>query len=201
MKKKYIQMEMSKLDLKDIIVELNKMLPKNRMLHSQGVANCAVKLSEIYGYDKEKAYLAGILHDCAKYLNHEQVQYFVDKYQIYLDEYEKDNLALSHSMIGAVLVRHEFDIDDIDIITSVRYHTTGKANMDMLEKIIYIADLIEENRKYPGVEELRELAYNKKMDEALLKSFDNTIKLVIDRKQIIHPRTVEARNYILKNIK
>ncbi|EPZ55693.1 putative hydrolase [[Clostridium] sordellii ATCC 9714] len=69
--------------------------------------------------------------------------------------------------------------------------------MDILEKIIYIADLIEVNRDYPGVDELRKLVYSGKMEEALLKSFNNTIKLVIDRNQIIHPRTVEARNYIL----
>lgn len=185
------------MNLEAIKNKLNEMLPKNRMIHSQGVADCAVKLSEIYGYDKNKAYLAGILHDCAKYLSQEQVDYYVNKYEIYLDEYEKDNLALSHSIIGSVLVRHEFLIEDIDIITAVRYHTTGKSNMDMLEKIIYIADLIEVNRNYPGVDELRDLVYEGKMDEALLKSFDNTIKLVIDRNQIIHPRTIEARNYIL----
>lgn len=185
------------MNLEAIKNKLNEMLPKNRMIHSQGVADCAVKLSQIYGYDKNKAYLAGILHDCAKYLSQEQVDYYVNKYEIYLDEYEKDNLALSHSIIGSVLVRHEFLIEDIDIITAVRYHTTGKSNMDMLEKIIYIADLIEVNRNYPGVDELRDLVYDGKMDEALLKSFDNTIKLVIDRNQIIHPRTIEARNYIL----
>lgn len=185
------------MDLQEIRFKLNEMLPEHRMLHSEGVAKCAVRLSELYGYDKEKAYLAGILHDCAKYLSEEQVKHYVDKYEIYLDEYEKDNLALSHSIIGSVLIRHEFDIEDIDIITAVRYHTTGKANMDILEKIIYIADLIEENRNYPGVDKLRELTYSKKLDEALLLSFNNTIKLVIDRNQIIHPRTIEARNYIL----
>ncbi|CEP79410.1 bis(5'-nucleosyl)-tetraphosphatase (symmetrical) YqeK [Paraclostridium sordellii] len=185
------------MDFEGIKFKLNKMLPKHRILHSEGVADCAVKLSEIYGYDKDKAYLAGMLHDCAKYLSHDEVNYYVKKYEIYLDEYETDNLALSHSVIGSVLVRHEFLIDDIDIITAIRYHTTGKAKMDILEKIIYIADLIEVNRDYPGVDELRKLVYSGKMEEALLKSFNNTIKLVIDRNQIIHPRTVEARNYIL----
>ncbi len=186
------------MDLQKIRFKLNEMLPKHRILHSEGVAKCAVKLSELYGCDKEKAYLAGILHDCAKYLNEEQVKDYVDKYEIYLDEYEKYNLALSHSIIGSVIIRHEFDIEDIDIITAVRYHTTGKSNMDLLEKIIYIADLIEENRNYPGVDKLRELTYSKQLEEALLLSFNNTIKLVIDRNQIIHPRTIEARNYILR---
>ena len=98
------------------------------------------------------------------------------------------------------MAKNEFSIQDEEIIEAIRYHTTGKENMNNLEKIVYMADLIEENRIYPGVEELRELAYNKQMDKALLKSFDNTIKLVIERNQIIHPRTIEARNYILKQL-
>lgn len=193
-------MEKIELDLKSILIKLKDMLPEHRLRHSEGVAESAVKLSEIYGYNKEKAYLAGILHDCAKYLNEEEVNYFVNKYGIQLDSYEKNNIALSHSIIGAVLAKNEFSIKDEEIIEAIRYHTTGKENMNNLEKIVYMADLIEENRIYPGVEELRELAYNKQMDKALLKSFDNTIKLVIERNQIIHPRTIEARNYILKQL-
>ena len=75
------------MDFEGIKFKLNKMLPKHRILHSEGVADCAVKLSEIYGYDKDKAYLAGMLHDCAKYLSHNEVDYYVKKYEIYLDEY------------------------------------------------------------------------------------------------------------------
>ncbi|MGL4796945.1 MAG: bis(5'-nucleosyl)-tetraphosphatase (symmetrical) YqeK [Paraclostridium sp.] len=188
------------MDLNNILTKLEKMLPKHRLIHSEGVAKSAIKLSEIYGYDKEKAYLAGMLHDCAKYLNEEEVNYFVNKYNIALDEYEDNNIALSHSIIGSVIAKEEFQIQDEEVIQAIRYHTTGKENMSKLEKIIYMADLIEENRVYPGVEELRILTYNKQIDEALLKSFDNTIKLVIERKQTIHPRTIEARNYILKQL-
>lgn len=188
------------MDLKNILIQLETMLPKHRMIHSKGVAQSAIRLSEIYDCNKEKSYIAGILHDCAKYLNEEQVEYYVNKYNIKLDEYEKNNIALSHSIIGSVIAKNEFNITDEEIIDAIRYHTTGKEDMNKLEKIIYMADLIEENRVYPGVEELRQLAYNKQMDEALLKSFDNTIKLVIKRKQTIHPRTIEARNYILKQL-
>ena len=88
-----------------------------------------------------------------------------------------------------------------NIINAIKYHTTGKKDMNLLEKIIYMADLIEEGRNYPGVELLRELTYNGKLDEALLLSFNNTIKLVLDRNQLVHPRTIEARNYIIKQNK
>ena len=143
--------------------KIQEMLPEKRYKHSLNVANCAVKLSEIYGCDKEKAYIAGIAHDCAKYL------------------------------------KYEFGINDKDIINAIKYHTTGKEDMDIIEKIIYIADLIEEDRDFPGVEELRDLVYNKELDKALLISFNNTIKFVIENNQLIHNRTVDARNYLIKN--
>lgn len=178
--------------------KLNQMLPEGRVNHSLNVANCAVKLSKIYNCDEEKAYLAGIVHDCAKYLSHEKVEDYINKYEIYLDNLEEDNLALSHSVIGSFIAKYEFNIEDDDIINAVKYHTTGRENMSLLEKIIYMADLIEEGRNYPNVDLLRELAYSGKLDQALLISFENTIKFVIDNKQLIHPRTVSARNYIMQ---
>ena len=188
------------MNLNDIKQKLNYMLPEKRMVHSLNVADCAVKLCEIYDCDKDTAYVAGVVHDCAKYLDKEEVSYYVNKYNIPLDEYERDSLALSHSIIGSYIAENEFNITDKEIISAIRYHTTGKENMTLLEKIIYIADLIEVNRDFPYVDTLRELVYNKRLNEALLLSFDNTIKFVIDNKQTIHPRTVNARNYIMKTL-
>ena len=127
------------------------------------------ELVQEYIYNKKLA------HDCAKYLNKDEVKYYVDKYKIVLDEIEKDNLALSHSLIGSYIAKYEFGINDKDIINAIKYHTTGKEDMDIIEKIIYIADLIEEDRDFPGVEELRDLVYNKELDKALLISFNNTL--------------------------
>lgn len=186
------------MNLDDINKQLEKMLPKKRFKHSLNVANTSIKLSKIYNYDKEKAYLAGMIHDCAKYLNKEEVKYYVAKYKIELDDLEKNNLALSHSIIGCYIAKYEFKIEDEEIISAVKYHTTGKSNMNLLEKILYIADLIEEDRSFPGVELLRELTYEGSLDEALLISFNNTIKFVIDNQQLIHPRTIEARNYLMQ---
>ena len=179
--------------------KVKEMLPQKRYKHSLNVADCAVKLSEIYGYNTEKAYIAAIAHDCAKYLNKDQVKYYVEKYKIDLDELEKDNLALSHSLIGSYIAKYEFEINDEEILNAIRYHTTGKEDMSLIEKIIYIADLIEEDRSFPGVELLRKLVYSKELDKALIMSFNNTIKFVIDNNQLIHNRTVNARNYLIKN--
>lgn len=186
------------MNLDNINNKLKEMLPQKRFEHSLNVAKCASKLSEIYNYDKDRAYLAGITHDCAKYLNKEEVKYYVNKYNIKLDDLEKDNLALSHSVIGSYIAKYELNIENYDIINAIKYHTTGKENMDILEKIIYIADLIEEGRNFPGVEFLRELTYSGKIDEALIVSFNNTIKFVIDNNQMIHPRTIDARNYLIQ---
>ena len=150
--------------------------------------------------DKEKAKIAGLVHDCAKYFTNKQIEDCVKKLNIELDPLEENNRALSHSVIGSYVAREVFNINDEEILSAIKYHTTGKENMSLLEKIIYMADLVEEGRKFPKVEELRELAFSGKLDEALLLSFNNTIKFVIDNKQLIHPRTVSARNYILNKI-
>ncbi|MBC6695986.1 bis(5'-nucleosyl)-tetraphosphatase (symmetrical) YqeK [Terrisporobacter mayombei] len=188
------------MNYKDIEYKLKEMLPERRLKHSMNVSQCAVKLSEIYGYDMEKAKLAGLIHDCAKYFNDDQVKDSIKKFNIELDSLEENNISLSHSVIGSYVIQETFNINDEDIINAVRYHTTGRENMTILEKIIYMADLIEEGRKFPLVDKLRELAYNGSLDEALLLSFNNTIKFVMDNNQLIHPRTVSARNYILREI-
>lgn len=188
------------MNLEIINKKLNLMLPQERMNHSLNVAKCATKLCKIYKEDPNKAYIAGLLHDCAKYFNKEQIEEYVNKYEIYLDELEMKNLALSHSVIGSVIAKYEFGIDDDDIINAIKYHTTGREDMSIMEKIIYIADLIEESRDFPIVGRLRELTYGNDLDKALLLSFNNTIKFVIDNNQLIHPRTVGARNYIMQNM-
>ena len=186
------------IDTKQIIEKLNTMLKPKRLEHSINVAKCAIKLSEIYGYDKEKAYLAGLVHDCAKYFTKEQLDSYVEKYNIELDPLEVDNIALSHSIIGSFAIQDVFNIQDMDIINAVRYHTTGRENMSILEKIIFMADMIEEGRNFPGVDYLRGLSFNKQLDKALITSFNNTIKFVIDNDQLIHPRSVKARNYLMQ---
>ena len=129
-----------------------------------------------------------------------QIEDCIKKFNIELDPLEENNLALSHSVIGSYVAKEVFEIEDEEILNAVKYHTTGRENMTLLEKIIYMADLIEEGRYFPKVEELRELTYSGKLEEALILSFNNTIKFVIDNNQLIHPRTVKARNYILSKI-
>ena len=184
-----------------MIEKLNDYLPEKRKRHSLNVAKSAMRLSELRGCDAKKAEIAGILHDTAKYVKFANVDSYCKKYGIVLDELEKNSTALSHSVLGAYIAKYEFGIDDEEILNAIRYHTTGKPNMAPLEEVIYLADLIEEGRDYPGVEELREMAYSGRIDEAIVKSIDNTITLVLRKKSPLHTRTVEARNYYIQKIR
>lgn len=191
-------LSMQNIDTEKIVEKLKTMLKPKRLQHSINVANCALKLSVIYNCDTGKAYLAGLIHDCAKYFTKEEVDFYVKKYSVKLDPLEIDNIALSHSVIGSFVIQDVFNIQDMDIINAVRYHTTGRENMSTLEKIIFMADMIEESRDFPGVDYLRELSFNGQLDKALITSFNNTIKFVIDNNQLIHPRSVKARNYLMR---
>lgn len=186
------------MNINEINNKLKEMLHEKRYKHSINVSKCAKNIAKVYNFDEEKAYLAGMVHDCAKNLNEKQVKDYISKYNIKLDKLEENNIDLSHGIIGSYIVKYEFNIKDEEIISSVKYHTTGNENMILLEKIIYMADLIEEDRNFEGVELLRELTYNKQLDKALLISYNNTINLIIDRNQLIHPKTIKARNYLIR---
>ncbi|OPJ55563.1 bis(5'-nucleosyl)-tetraphosphatase (symmetrical) YqeK [Alkalithermobacter paradoxus] len=185
------------MDIKDMISILKNMITEKRLVHSLGVVESAKKLAKIYGEDVKKAEVAALLHDCAKCLGKDEVLYYVRKYNILLDDIQKKELELAHGIVGAYISKDIFKVDDESILSAITYHTTGKENMSKLEKIIYVADFIEPNRDYPGVDKLRNTAYNEDLDKALLMSFDNTIKYVISIQKILHPITVKARNYLL----
>ncbi|SHG88583.1 bis(5'-nucleosyl)-tetraphosphatase (symmetrical) YqeK [Tepidibacter thalassicus] len=186
--------------LEEMLKILEKMITKKRLIHSLGVVESAKELAKIYGCDIRKSEIAALLHDCGKCLKKEEVLHYVKKYDILLDEIEEKELELVHGKIGACFAKHIFKVKDEDIFSAITYHTTGKKDMTKLEKIIYLADFIEPNRDYPGVDELRNIAYNDDLDKAILMAFDNTIRYVISEKKIIHPRTIEARNFILEQL-
>ena len=189
------------MDIANMIDKLDEYLPEKRKIHSINVSKSAVRLAKILGCDEKKAEIAGILHDTAKYVKYEDVPKYCTKYSIVLDDMEQKSTALSHSVVGSYIARHEFGIEDEEILSAIRYHTTGRPGMTDLEKSVYLADLIEVVRNYPMVDELRELAYSGKVDEAVLRSMDNTIGVVLKKKAPMHLRTVEARNYYLSLVK
>ncbi len=181
--------------INDINKRLHSVLTPKRFRHTQGVAEEAVRLAERYGADMEKAYYAGLLHDCAKCYTDEEKLSMCEEYNVPLDDVLMKQPDLAHSFLGAALARAEYGVDDEDIINAICYHTTGRANMSLLEKIIYIADYIEPNREFfPGLEEIRQLAYTD-IDRAVEYSLRNTIDYNTNKKRIIHPLSITALEY------
>lgn len=179
--------------------KLQKKLDSERYEHTIGVAYTAAALAMRYGADIEKAQIAGILHDNAKCLSFEKAMQLSEKYNIPLNEAETANPALMHSKIGAYLAMHKYKISDKEIIRAILYHTTGRPNMTLLEKIIYIADYIEPKRhKAPDLPEVRRLAFID-IDRTLLKILGDTLEYLDSVKLEIDPMTQKTYDFY-KNI-
>ena len=178
--------------------ELQSRLKKSRCAHSIGVADTAVKLAEKFGVDKNKAYVAGLLHDCAREFENEDLPAEAVKRGIKIGEVEKVAPLLLHAYIGAKMVTEIYGVDDEEIVQAIYRHTVGAKNMSALDKIIYFADMIEPDRNYPGVEKLRQLAEtSNNLDEIILTAMNESIIFVVQKGALLHPSTIDARNYLL----
>lgn len=175
---------------------LHKNLKETRFRHSLSVSETATTLAMKYGVNIESARIAGLVHDCGKNMTDEQLIKIAVDHEIQLDEVYFRNPSLLHGIVGSIIASEEMGIHDEDILNAICYHTTGRKDMSMLEKIIFIADYTEPLRKCVGVEELRNLSLSD-LDGAVMQSLDNTIKFVVNEKKILHNDTVDARNYLL----
>ncbi len=158
----------------------------------------AVSLAKIYEENEKEAEFAGLIHDVAKELTKEQIEEYIKKYNIDVDEIEKQNAGLLHAKIGAKIAEDEFGANS-KIQKAIKYHTVGNIEMNTFDKIIYIADKIEENRTYEEVEDLRNIA-KEDLDKAILFVLDFTIQKAIKKGILIHPDGVDLRNYLLQTI-
>ncbi len=188
----------------DILVEkikerLKERQPQGRYQHTLGVVKAACNLANHYGLSIEKARIAALLHDYAKELTEEELKSYIRSHNLEVDQSLLETYQLLHGIVGAHMAKIEFQIEDEDILQAIKYHTTGRLDMRPLEKIIYLSDFIEENREFPGVNSLRELAY-KDLDCGLLQGFNNTIKFLLKTDKVLHSNTVEARNQILRKL-
>ena len=167
-------------------------LKHKRIPHVLGTEQEAIRLAERYGADVEKARIAALLHDCTKKLDMESQLALCAHYGIELDELEQVSLKLLHSKTGAALARDVFGVDE-EIYNDIWWHTTGHANMTLLEKIIYLADYIEPSRDFPGVDKLRSVCY-KDLNEGFLLGLEMTIREMTDMGNPVHRATLEARD-------
>ena len=180
----------------EMIAKLQTMLDQKRFLHTLGVRETALELAALYQVNQEQAAIAALLHDCAKNLPFVILFEEAQKAGLLLKDIDYKVPQLLHGPVGAIIAHRDFGVADEAILQSIRVHTLGSINMSNLDKIIYIADMIEPSRKYQSVCELRELA-NLNLDKAILACFDASLHYVISSGFLIHPQTVDARNFLI----
>ena len=174
------------------------MLDEWRIAHVAGCEGEAIELARRWGEDPETAAEAGILHDITKRLSHEEQLNLCEKYGIMCDNAERNTPKLLHAKTGATVAREQFGIPDA-IYQAIRWHTTGKPDMTLLEKIIYLADYIEPTRDFPGIDELRKLAYED-LDRALLLGLQMTVDEVRSHGEEPYIDTLTACNWYEERI-
>lgn len=178
-----------------VLKDIRERLSDFRYEHSLRVADSAVYLAEKYGWDKKKAYLAGLSHDVLKEMTEEDAEKFFAEENICLSSLEKSAPKLWHAIAGACYLRKVYGFGE-DIITAVRYHTTGRENMSVGEKILFVADFISADRNYPGVDDMRRRA-EVSLELAMEEGLRFTIYELSENCRPIHPDTVACYNEIL----
>lgn len=175
------------LDENKIIEYLKENLKEPRFIHSLGVMNMAVKLAKMYSVDEKNAKFAGLLHDVAKNMSNSELINYCKENNIPLDEVKLSSPGMLHAEVGADIAKNRFGAND-EIVQAIKYHTLASENMTDLDKIIYIADLIEEGRDLPGLDAIREIAYSD-LDKGLVVALEYCIDNVKERGKTIHPQS------------
>lgn len=184
------------MELEHIIDSVRARMPAKRWEHVQGVMDTAVILAERYGADPYKAHLAAIVHDVAKYWPISQLEHTVIEQDIQGDLLAYDRQLL-HAHVGAYVAEEEYGIVDPEVLDAIRYHTSGRADMTLLDKIVCLADYMEPGRDFPGVNDIRKLAETN-LDQALIAGFNSTITFLIAQGKSIYPLTIIARNSLIE---
>lgn len=171
---------------------IQKTLPEKRLIHTANVVVTALKKAKELNLDVEQVKTAALLHDCAKYIDYKTVNGF---------NLPKDVPApVVHAFLGAYICEKVLKIDDVEILDAIKYHTSGKANMSKLSKLIFVADMIEKDRDYLGVDKLREL-YDENFELCFHKCLEEEFTHLINKKSVIYFETINAFNYYIKNKK
>lgn len=179
--------------------QMEQDIGKERFEHCLRTADFALELAEINNADKEKAYLAGLLHDCGKFKDKKLLYKKASKYEMLSSYFGKDSEKVLHAYFGAILAREKFKIEDEEILRAIKYHATGRADMTLLEKIIYCADTFERGRTYREADELREITI-RDLNAGLLEGLRFTLMNLSNSYLYIDKNTFEAYNFIVKEM-
>ncbi|MBN3033812.1 MAG: bis(5'-nucleosyl)-tetraphosphatase (symmetrical) YqeK [Candidatus Saganbacteria bacterium] len=184
------------LERKEIVEKLEAELGRERFTHSLRAEKIALALAKKFGVGQKKASLAALLHDCARRYDRKELLQKARRLGLLIDPIRKFEPKLFHGEIGAWLARREFGVRSAGVLNAIRRHTTGAPGMTKLDKIIYLADHIEEGRAFTGVDKLRRLAF-RDLDRAIYESASAMIRFLVKQGRPIYPPTVVTRNYYL----
>jgi predicted HD superfamily hydrolase involved in NAD metabolism len=180
----------------EISEKIETMLDSKRLNHSLCVMRAAVQLAKRYEVSENKCAIAGLAHDCAKCLNDAELLKFAGEFGIFVDNVCRSAPKILHAPIGAELARRELGITDEEILSAIRYHTAGCVEMTQMDKVVYVADYISEDRDFLGVQELRKIAFVN-LNAAVMMGMDFTIANIISKNGLIYADTINARNAMI----
>ena len=182
--------------LEESLIWLKENLNEERYEHSLGCADCARNLARKYNLNEEKAYIAGLLHDCAKCFSYEKSVEILNQTNLKVEEVELNNRKTLHAPVSACIAKNTFGVTDEEILSAIRWHTLGKIGMTDFEKIIFLSDKIEERtREYEHAQPIRNcLLEQNGLNKAILQCYKQTIKSLVDRNLTIHPLTIDIYN-------
>lgn len=179
-----------------LIESVTKQMDERRLQHTLGVARTAKEIARIFGADVQKAEIAAILHDYCKQWPEKKIRQVIETMSQNSPDLLQYSKEIWHAPASAEIVRQELGIEDEEILNAIRYHTTGRVDMSLLEKVVCLADYIEPGRKYSGLNEIRrQVVYG--IDHALIAAFGNTISFLAQRKQKIYPLTFLTYNNLV----
>lgn len=179
-----------------MIKQLKPEVSERRFIHSINTMETAKSLAKRLKADVAKCETAGLLHDCAKNITGVMAIEMCERYGIELDYVLRQQTSLLHGYLGRIVAKEKYGIKDDEILDAIEHHTMGRPAMGLVEKIIFLADYIEPHRFFAGVEELRVIAY-KKPDYAVVVAIDGTIRKIISKGEMIHPKILDTRNYYI----
>ena len=182
-----------------LLAKMETVMPEKRLRHCLGVEKAARELAERFGLDVEKAGLAGLLHDYAKKVSDEDFLSLIDKYQLDPDLKNWGN-NVWHGMVGIYKIQEDLGVKDADILRAIEIHTVGSGTMSELDKVVYVADYIEHNRDFPGVDKARDLA-QRSLNQALAYETARTVEHLARKGMPIYPQTLETYNAFVGYLK
>ncbi len=185
------------MDINEMQAILQTKLKPQRFAHCLGVMDTAIMLAKRFDVNQEQAAIAGLLHDCAREFETSELIAESQKRHLYITDIDRQLPILMHAPLGTAIAKEEYGVHDTAILKAIASHTVGGANMSKLDKIIYLADMIEPHRDFPEVDKLREMAATLDLDTVMISAFNQSIQFIMRKGHTIHPYTVAARNEIL----